>query len=225
MTQHRDFPRCLGVLAIERDAEIRNAAWRFCIGKSLLKTEAKNLGLVSEKLSEDEIIRYVFPSLIQILNKNGISMLFLFIDEMEKIATKTENKRFESLENLRSLIDNNLNGFCMIFSCLTEAWEVLSSTSPALSDRISEIVDLDPLDSAGTVLLLEDYLETARIPTYEGNSLFPFDEAAVARINLISKGSIRYILQNCNTIVEHVTLDPKTKDMISAQFVQKILGS
>jgi len=212
-------------LAIESDQDKRNAAWKFCIGKTLSKGEAKGLGLVSESLSEDEIVRYVFPSLIQILNRNGIAMLFLLIDEVEKIATKSESKTFAFLENLRSLIDNNLNGFCMMFSCQTEALEILASTSPALSDRMSEIVDLDPLDLPSAILLIEDYLRTARIERYRGSSLSPFDEPAVDVIDHSSKGSIRYILQNCNTILEHAALRPEIKKTIPAEFVQKILGS
>jgi len=225
LVQHRDFARCLGILAVDDDQEKRNAAWNFCIGKAISKTEAKGLGLVSEKLSEDEIVRYVFPSLIQILNKNGVGVVFLLIDEVEKIATMPTRRTFAFLENLRSLVDNNLSGLCIIFSCLAESWDILASTSPALSDRMSEIVDLDPLDSKDTILLIEDYLKVARINPNQGKPLSPFDEAAVGKINLDSKGSIRYILQNCNTVLEHAALHPEIKDKISTQFVEKILGA
>lgn len=224
LVQHRDFARCLGTLIMNEDPEKRNAAWRFSTGRALTKNEARDFGLVSEKLSEDEIIRFVLPSVIQILNKNDVAMLFLFIDEVEKIATRSQKQVFGFLENLRSLIDNNLNGFSMIFSCQTESWDILASTSPALSDRMSEIVDLDPLFTSDAVLLIEDYLLTARLQPFEGNPLSPFGEATIDKINLLSKGSIRYILQNCNTILEHAASSKDIAKDIPPKFVERILG-
>jgi Cdc6-like AAA superfamily ATPase len=223
VVQHRDFSRCLVTLIMNQDSEKRNAAWRFCTGRTLTKSEARDFGLVSEKLSEDEIIRFVFPSVIQILNKNNVAMLFLFIDELEKMVSLPEKKVKDFLEKIRSLIDNNLNGFSMIFSCQTESWDNLASNSPALSDRMSEIVDLDPLLTSDAVFLMEDYLATARLPSFDGKPLFPFSEAAVDKINQSSKGSIRYILQNCHTILEFAASSTDTGKLISPQFVEKVL--
>lgn len=224
LIQQGDFAKCLGILACDDDQEARNVAWNFCIGKSLSKGEAKKLGLVSERLSEDEIIRYVFPSVIRILNKNGVGLIILFIDEFEKIATKPRSFAFAFLENLRSLIDNNLNHFSMLFACVSESWDILSSISPGLSERMGEMVDLDPLDDSGAELLIEDYLKITRIQPYKGDSLFPFDRAAVREINRISKGSIRYILQNCHVILERALSSDEIKDKIPVEFVTKILG-
>lgn len=224
IVQHRDFARCLGTLILNDEPEERNSAWRFITGRNLTKSQARDFGLVSEKLSEDEITRFVLPSVIQILNKNDVAILFLFIDEAEKIATRPQKQIFSFLENLRSLIDNNLNGFSMIFSCQTESWDVLASTSPALSDRMNEIVDLDPLSTSEAVFLIEDYLAKARPESFEGNPLFPFDESVVDKIALISKGSIRYILQNCHTILAHAASTPDVKVPITSVFVERILG-
>jgi hypothetical protein len=74
------------------------------------------------------------------------------------------------------------------------------------------------------VFLIEDYLATARLQSFEGNALSPFGEATVEKINLISKGSIRYILQNCNTILEHAASSKEITKVIPQQFVEKILG-
>lgn len=221
--EQRDFARCLGILICGDDQETRNAAWKFCIGNAVSSSEAKKLGLVSKRLSEDEITRFVFPSVIQILHKNSVAMVILFIDEIEKIATKPSSFRFEFLENLRSLIDNNLDHFSMIWACVTEAWEILSSTSPGLSERIGEIVDLDPLDDSEAMLLIKDYLNEGRIESYEGSELSPFEEGAVEKINRFSKGSIRYILQNSHTILEHAVSTEEIEDKITPEFVNKIL--
>jgi len=224
LSQHRDFARCLGIVTIDEDQDTRNSAWRFLIGNALSKSEAKKLGLVSERLSEDEIIRYVFPSVIEILSRNGISMLILFVDEVEKIATKSSSFAFNFLENLRSLIDNNLNHFSMVFACVPEAWDVLASTSPGLSERMSEMVDLDPLDDSQAVLLVEDYLKNARIQPYSLSPLLPFDEATVKEMNRVSKGSMRYILQNCHIVLEHAVAKADIVKEIPIEFVRKILS-
>jgi hypothetical protein len=221
--QQSDFARCLGILICDDDQEIRDAAWKFCIGKALSKNEAKKLGLVSERLSGDEIIRYAFPSVIKILRKNGIAIIIMLIDELEKIASRPRGSAFAFLENLRSLVDNNLDHFAMIFACVTEAWDVLSSISPGLSERMGEMVDLDPLDDSSAAVLIEDYLKHAKSQSYKGSGLLPFDDDAVKEINRFSKGSIRYILQNCYIILERAVSSDAIKDKISGEFVSKIL--
>ena len=224
LIQHGDFARCLCILTCDDEQDMRNAAWRFCIGKALSKGEAKKLGLVSEKLSEDEIVRYAFPSIIQILNKNGVAMLILLIDEFEKIASGSRSYTFSFLENLRSLVDNNLDHFSMIFACVDEAWDVLSSTSPGLTERMSEMVDLVPLDDSAAKLLIADYLKNARIQPYNRSDLLPFDDATVKEINRFSKGSIRYILQNCHILLEHAASNSEITDKIPTDFVRNILS-
>jgi hypothetical protein len=224
LASHRDFARCICILVLNKEPEKRNSAWRFCTGKTLGKNECRDLRLVSDRLSEDEIIRYIFPSLIQILKRNQIRILYLFIDEIEKIASKTDMRRKDFLENLRSLIDNNLNNFSMIFSCQTEAWDILASTSTALSDRMSEIVDLDPLLPEQAVFLIEDYLEGVRLPNFQSEKLSPFNQQIVEKINTISKGSVRQVLQNCHIILEHAASSETIEQMIPLEFIEKILG-
>jgi hypothetical protein len=221
--QQQDFAKCLGILLCDDSQETRDAAWKFCIGESLSKSEAKELRLVSESLSEDEIVRYAFPSVIGILNKNGIAMIFLLVDELEKIAARPRPKAFEFLENLRSLVDNNLEHLAMIFACVTEAWDVLSSISPGLSERMSEVADLDPLDNPDAGVLIKDYLRKTRITSYSGEDLFPFGEDAVEEINRFSRGSIRFILQNCYLVLERAASNKSIKDRINAEFAGKVL--
>ena len=220
---HRDFAKCLAVMMTEHDPILVNSAWNFLIGKRTGRREAKILGLLSEMASEDEIIKYVFPSVINILNNNDISMIFLLLDELEKIAPKPKQAAFEFLENMRSLIDNNLRHFSMIMSCVSEAWEILQGLSPGLVERISEVTELKPLSNLEAQILTEDFLGLARKKGFSGDAFAPFTRDSLDEINHISKGSVRYILENCHIILESASIDENIDRTIDRDYVMKVL--
>jgi len=220
---HRDLAKCLVVIVTENNPILVNSAWNFVIGKKLGKHETETLGLLSQEVSEDEIIKYIFPSVINILDSNGVSIIFLLLDELEKIASKSKQTAFTFLENMRSLIDNNLSHFSMVMGCVSESWEIIRNLSPGLADRIGEVIELRPLSDSEVRLLIEDYLSLARTRDFEGEPYAPFCMDSLREVNLISKGSVRYVLENCHMILERASIDPDVNRMIDLEYVRAIL--
>jgi len=113
-------------------------------------------------------------------------------------------KRFDFLEDMRNLIDYNLNQFSLVLGCSTEAFDTIRSTSPAFADRNRDVIDLPRITTAEEVRsLLAAYLMEKRIPNYEGPATHPFTDPALSILIENEKGSPRYILEACHKLLNY----------------------
>jgi hypothetical protein len=223
---HRDFAFCISTLMLSSDPEHRRIAKKFILGDRLLVSEVKQLELTTNELSSADISRRVFPDILKILHEMGekYNMIFVFVDEFEKIVMGIRGgKRFEFLEDLRGLIDCNLTQFSMILGCSPEAYETITSTSPAFADRNRDIIELPPIRSRKEIKsLIETYMKPKRTKNFSGKSIHPFSEDALILIMKEEKGSPRYILEACHKLLNYALSCNRSK--ITKKLVQKWYG-
>ena len=192
-----DYAYCFAVLMFSNSAELIRLAGRFVLGDKLSTNENKSLGLAITELSATDISKRVFPDILRILHDFGeqYNMIFVFVDEFEKIVMGLKGaKRFEFLEDLRNLIDYNLNQFSLVLGCSTEAYEAISGASPAFADRNRDVIDLPGINSLEQIKnLVEVYLSEKRTANFMGQPCHPFSDSALISIIENEKGSPRYI--------------------------------
>lgn len=200
-----DFSYCLSLLIFSNSSEDIRMAKKFIKGERLNATEIKKLGLMSNQLSPSDISRRIFPDLLRILNTKGekYNMIFVFIDEFERIISSLKGaKRFEYLEDFRTLIDYNLNQFSLILGCTPDAYDAIKGTSPAFADRNRDILDLPRITSVENIRdLLEMHMNEKRVSGYDGDEIYPFNNESLSIIIDQERGSPRYILEACHKIL------------------------
>ncbi len=212
-----DYSYCFSILLFSRNIEKRKIATKFILGDKLSASENKILNLTLTELSPTDISKRVFPDILKILHTYGeqFNMVFVFVDEFEKIVLGLKGaKRFDFLEDLRSLIDYNLSQFSLVLGCSTEAYETIRGTSPAFSDRNRDVIDLPRIKSINDVKnLVQVYLSDRRTPNFNGLPCHPFSDSALMTIAENENGSPRYILEACHKILNYgLQMDAKVID-------------
>jgi len=194
-------------LKIERDdkkyQECCGAAEDFLMGKAISKKDRNLLKHSSSKLSNHEIIKYAFPTILKILMFDGKDMLLILLDEFESIVgTMTKTRDF--LNDLRSLVDNNLLNFSMILGCMVDAWLTATRTDVGFSERFVDSVELPTIkfETAKEMIIL--YLDVERITEERRGTVFPFTEGAIRYMVNNGINTPRKLLENCHKILAKV---------------------
>lgn len=186
----------------ENEAHIH--AWRWICGDRLEARERSYLG-VSRNLDCISALS-TLEHIIQLLRKEGYSLICLLIDELETINELYAYQRQSTFNALRRMIDENLEGLCTIFACTPAGWDQILESSIALARRLSRnLIYLSRLTREEAISLVEEYLQSCRIFEREQKShlnLDPFTVDAVEEIFQLANGNIGELVKYCNLAIE-----------------------
>ena len=176
--------------------DYRGAAEDYLTGRTISKKDRNLLKLSSSGLSNHEIIKYAFPMILEILMLDEKNMLLILLDEFENIVgSRTKTRDF--LNDLRSVVDNNLLNFSMILGCMVDAWLTSTRTDIGFSERFADSVELPKLkfETAKEIVIL--YLDAERITDEKRGTIFPFTESAIRYMLANGFDTPRKLLEKC----------------------------
>ena len=190
--------------------ELRLHAWRWILGDRLEARERSYLG-VSRNL-DYTLALSTLEHIIQLLRKEGHTLICLLIDELETVNELYPYQRQSMFNALRRMIDGNPEGLCTIFACTPAGWDQILESSIALSRRLSRnLVYISRLTREEAISLIEEYLRSCRIKQKRRifqrkqnlhSNLHPFTPDAVKEIFQLSKGNIGELVKYCNLAIE-----------------------
>lgn len=158
---------------------------------------------ITSRLDSDEKALAAIVNLRKLLESVGFRMLFICVDEIEKITLFPMQQRVNFLDSLRHIMDWNPTGLTLILSCSPEALHAIASYPPL--DRISLRVVLEGLTEENLSKYVEAYISSYRSEKFE-DPLFPFDIEVLKKIFRLldeqGKANIRNFLKICHYAVE-----------------------
>ena len=176
---------------------------------------------ITSRLDSDEKALAVFVNFRKLLEAIGFKMMFVCVDEFEKIMFYSKEVRTKFLDAVRHLMDWNPTGLTLIISCSPEAMEGISDYPPL--DRISLVIPLEEptLDTIG--VYVDAYLAAYKSERTE-DPLFPFDRAVIRRMFALlserGKLNIRNFLKLCYYAVEEgLSME---KDRIDEEVIDRL---
>ena len=180
------------------------------------------------ELNKKEV--YILKAIVEIVKQQmGRNSFIILVDEFEEITTdrKKPTEIDNYLRNLRSLIDREKN-WCSVFAMNERAFEDIKTYSPPLAARIDDrVVNLKPLDSTSCKTMIGNYLSLARV-NKDDDSISPFDDSGIDALlspkDIQLKGSPRFIIKNCYTLLQRAGEELNSGDVINAEFVRNHLS-
>lgn len=171
----------------------------------------------------------ILKAIVKIVQKQlGYTDFIILIDEFEEITAerlkKTDVDNY--LRNLRLLIDREKN-WCSVFAMTGKALSIIESYSPPLAGRIKgSFVDLKPLNETELRKMISNYLSIARSKSID-DDIYPFDESGIKEMLEVKdvqlKGSPRFILKLCYTLLQRAVDELPTNGRINQAFVKQYM--
>lgn len=164
---------------------------------------------------------FIIRAIVKIIQSQGYTDFYILVDEFEAVTagrlTPSEIDRY--VTNLRALIDKERN-WCSLFAMTGFALARLKGVSPPLAERISSrVIDLKPIDFERAKQLTTNYLNLAR--SEEANSIIPFDDTGIQKLQELSRGILRVYLKTCFTLLQRATEELNESQTIDTTFVAK----
>lgn len=176
---------------------------------------------ITSRLDSDEKALAVIVNFRKLLENIGFRMLFICIDEVEKITLFPSEQRVNFLDAIRHIMDWNPTGLTLILSCSPEALHAIASYDPL--ERISLRVFLEELSEENLSTYVEAYVNSYRTEKFE-DPLFPFSrEILIKMFRLLkerNKANIRNFLKICHYSIEE-SLNMK-KERIDDEVVNRL---
>ena len=236
------FPDVLSVVLSLTESEISGIAWRWLLGEFLPRDDKSSIGVTQEIEESDDVLR-AFSSLKSLLGMHGLTMIYVLLDEFEKVSELHALRRSRYYDDLRHLIDQNTEGLCLIACVSPAGWDELRSAGHPLARRLmGNVEELTPFDARKSERLVEAYLELGReefavakrIPSltklyeevgakYESPKLFPFTKKSLEAILKLSHGNVSEILRLCKRLIDE-GCDRKIPVIDDIEMVNKLLG-
>lgn len=132
---------------------------------------------------------------------------YIFIDELDLLATSPAKEARETNELLRHIYDNCPNCFCFILGFTATSAEIGNLFAPYVLSRVSRQVRMDimPVDEATNFVC--KIMDSSRVDKTEKTGCFPFDESAIdAIVSQIVSITPRKIINAMQQILEEVRL-------------------
>jgi hypothetical protein len=214
-----DFLMALFYLVAQDERSI--IAWRWLLAEHLSKDERHSVS-VEQQIEDSNSALRAFQALRTCLKLAGYVVLYMLQDEFEKISELHPLRTSRYYDDLRHLIDQNLEGICLI-SCVTPTgWaEMYAGGHPLVRRLMGNVAWLDPFDEDQTRRLIEAYIGSAREEFFAKNEqlrntllkelkthykafgadLFPFNKESVHAIYEGTRGNISDILTACGTLL------------------------
>ena len=171
----------------------------------------------------------ILKAIVKIIQKQlGYTDFIILIDEFEEITAERLKKSDVDnyLRNLRLLIDREKN-WCSVFAMTGKALSIIESYSPPLAGRIKgSFVDLKPLNETELRKMISNYLSMARSESID-DDIYPFDESGIKEMLEVKdvqlKGSPRFILKLCYTLLQRAVDELPTDGRINQAFVKQYM--
>lgn len=196
-------------------------ATNFLQGHQISESLSARLKYERRRLDEKMIIDFGLKAIINVYRLIGYEMLFLLVDQFERIIEQLSTRRMLNLlDGYRNLIDRNLENLSAIFTCTTESWFESAKAYPSFKDRFTDPVEIPriTLDTARKIVIA--YCDQCRISDKYQNDLFPFDEATISYI-LSKSPTVRDLLEYCHIVLFKASLNKIPK--IDEKSVIKLL--
>lgn len=140
---------------------------------------------------------------------------YIFIDEIDLLATATAKEARDTNELFRHLYDNCPNCFCMVLSFTATAAELNILFAPYILSRISKQITMNLLALDEAKIFVREILDSARYDPKGPKEYFPFEESAVHSIvSQIVSITPRKIINAMQQVLEEIRLlkfDPSKK--------------
>lgn len=159
---------------------------------------------------------------------------YLFIDELDLLASSTAKEARELNELLRHIYDNCPNCFCMVLAFTATAAELNILFAEYLLSRVSKQISMQLLDLDEAKIFIRDILDSSRVTSSKDTGYFPFEENAIQSIvSQIVSITPRKVINAMQQVLEEVRLldykvenGPITADYLDEHSViEDILGS
>ena len=140
-------------------------------------------------------------ALAEALNANAPA--FLLLNDLHNIASSAELQIFS--KTLQELVDTIRPGVLVMFGAFPSFMLQLATDQPPLSSRINRTLLLPRVSNEEASLLVAKKLLAKRL--VDGlDPLFPFDPGAIARLNQLSVGNPRRLLEMCDVALEYAAV-------------------
>ena len=230
-----EFPEFLHATLSLADDETLMTAWRWLLGEFLSREERSDIGVVREIEDSDDVLK-AFASLRQILKEAGFDVIYVLIDEFEKIAelrgASGAARKSMYFDDIRHLIDQNTKGVCLIACVTPTGTALIQRTGHPLSRRLlGNVEKLSLFGEDETYRLIEDYLRLGR-EEYESvtgkqlrssGGIEPFTKRSIKIITSLANGNVSEILRTCKKLLD-AAADRKADLIDNAEAVYKLLG-
>jgi hypothetical protein len=105
---------------------------------------------------------------------------YLFIDELDLLATSTVKETRDTNELLRHLYDNCPNCFCLVLGFTATAAEVNVLFTDYVTSRVTKTVVMQNLDTDDARAFVKEILDASRVEKKRGKAgYYPFSENAI----------------------------------------------
>lgn len=157
-------------------------------------------------------------SVVKILQDNGFSMIYVFVDEFEDIRKLKGAKLTNYISTLNTMI-NRERMWSVIVALTQEALDIIKEESPPLYDRLTTYeVQLSRLDKAAAKALVLNYASYAKM---EGELPQLFSDELIEQLLIETEGNYRHFIRTANKIVEKAA-DIASSVPLSKDILQKL---
>jgi hypothetical protein len=189
-------------------------ALEFLKGGRLPRTVSVRLKCPTQEMEERTIVNFGIKSLCRLFRLMGYGMIFLLVDQFERIIEQLPTRTMLSLlDGYRSLVDKNLENFSAVFACTTESWFESVKAYPSFKDRFTDPLEIPKVTAETARRIVIAFCDPSRISRQYKNSIFPFSEGSISYI-LEKSDTIRDFLENCHLVLlqASIKLLPKIED-------------
>jgi Cdc6-like AAA superfamily ATPase len=148
---------------------------------------------------------------------------YLFIDELDLLATSPAKEARSANELIRLMYDNCPNSFCMILALTATTAEIPILFAEYVLSRVNRQIKMNRLEFEEAKLFVKGILDNARVNQDGDKGYYPFEESAIEKI--ISHGvaiTPRNIINNMQQILEEIRLcgyEPAS-GLVSTEFLE-----
>lgn len=148
---------------------------------------------------------------------------YLFIDELDLLASSSAKEARDTNELIRHLYDNCPNSFCLVLAFTATAAELNILFEEYVLSRVSKQIVMQLLDVDEAKTFVREILDSARPIGTSKVGYFPFEEGAVQTVvSQIVSITPRKVINAMQQILEEVRLlnYDVTKGPVSAEFLE-----
>jgi len=186
-------------------------AQEFLKGGRLPRAVSARLKCQTQEIEERTIVNFGVKSLNRLFRLMGYEMIFLLVDQFERIIEQLPTRTMLSLlDGYRSLIDKNLENFSAVFACTTESWFESAKAYPSFKDRFTDPLEIPKVTPGTAKRIVIAFCDQSRISKEYKGSTFPFTDASIFYI-LEKSDTIRDFLENCHMVLLQASVKPLPK--------------
>lgn len=202
------------------DEPVSGLAWRWLLGENLSRAERESLDVTSDMEGSENALS-AFATLRTLLEAASFPVMYILVDEFEKVSETRTPARSRYFDDLRHFIDQNDTGVCLIACVSPTGWTIIRGSGHPLSRRLLGNVhwlesfgrdEIKRLVAAHIALARQEYLELGDVSAQDLKrkvqeksadlDLYPFSEGAVTILYDVTKGNISEVIRLCKKLLD-----------------------